>query len=442
MNKSFDDRLNEGNDNDSIENSANNIENVISNESDKSENCSLICPECHTEYSDNINQCSKCGYIFSKENYDDKEESDTKDIENNVLEEENSEEKSSEKEKKSAVKDKKNKYLNLKILLGIVSALFIILLVININAKELMKGCFDINTATPAGVANLRYYAPAGWSVHKENDQVVDGSLYNAYATYQVKDKKVATLYIKYYGEIDEKDILKTVKKDFTSHDSDYTSITVSGCTEAYKIHSYVNSNNELFTGRVLYLKNRLFVIYGVATKKNFDEKEFENIFNACDTLDFHPIELCANKSCMNKPIEGYKYCKDHTCLTPGCYAGAESDTRFCTEHEQCTYSYTEDVPDFDAISGIDEDSYESELLASLTDGEAGAYVYYFEDNKQNNEIFEAYEQLLFSKGFKKKGDLKNTATYINDTSRMAILLTECVEEDNRGDMILMIIYS
>lgn len=105
MNKSFDDRLNEGNDNDSIENSANNIENVISNESDKSENCGLICPECHTEYSDNINQCSKCGYIFSKENYDDKEESDTKDIENNVLEEENSEEKSSEK--KSAVKDKK-----------------------------------------------------------------------------------------------------------------------------------------------------------------------------------------------------------------------------------------------------------------------------------------------------------------------------------------------
>ena len=56
--------------------------------------------------------------------------------------------------------------------------------------------------------------------------------------------------------------------------------------------------------------------------------------------------------------------------------------------------------------------------------------------------MIEAYEQLLFSKGFKKEGDLKDTATYINDTSRMAVILTECVEEEARGDMILMIICS
>lgn len=438
MNKSFDDRLNEGNDNDSIENSTNNIENAISNESDKSENCSLICPECHTEYSDNINQCSKCGYIFSKENNDDKEESDTKDIEKNVFEEEISEEKSSEKEKILIVKDKKNKYLNLKILLGIVSALFIILLVININAKELMKGCFDINTATPAGVANLRYYAPAGWSVHKETDQVVDGSLYNAYATYQVKDKKVATLYIKYYGEIDEKDILKTVKKDFTSYDSDYTSITVSGCTEAYKIHSYVNSNNEIVTGRVLYLKNRLFVIYGIATKKYFDEKEFENIFNSCDTLNFEPINLCKSESCMEEAVKGYEYCKNHLCLTPGCTRERINDTKFCPKHSLSDYPGAERVPDFGAISGIESSDYESELLKNSF-GTDIAYAYYFDDSEQNLELVDAFEELILANGFKEKESSDSSTTYSNGEHEVYVLFGDCADKE-RGDKLLFVV--
>ncbi len=160
---------------------------------------------------------------------------------------------------------------------------------------------------------------------------------------------------------------------------------------------------------------------------------------DVCDRIYIKAYhDVCQyDSSCKNSVSGGDEYCSEHECLTPTCNKVKINNTRFCSYHSLLDYSDAEDIPDFGAISGIDNDKEAADgLKSAVSGGYMPIYVYYMD---KDNQFIPAYEELLLASGFKaeeRKGAMD--ATYINEDYSIISSFSECTKPE-KGEMIFLL---
>lgn len=397
---------------------------------------SLIkCPKCGEEVSDKALFCVHCGIELSSYMEQPNGEkicniaddsscfSESNCNANNENVSYNIEVAQKEKPEMENCKNKRKKNV-IKIIVIAVVLLCVVLLVFLMKPGK-MRGTFDKETAQEVEVEGLTCYIPNGWSEVDDCIYVIDNGDEKGY---------IGVIVLEGVGTSDARE---AVADNYGFEISDFLEMNVTGCDDAAYLESCDESNKVKSVMYVFTNDKATFVVDCMGAYGFYDKKEFDKIVTSFEYSTYKVVSTCQyDDSCNRDAVEGYLYCQEHLCLTPDCDKAVINDVRFCPEHALSEYEDAVGVPDFGAVSGIDNNDEEADgFKSAVSGGYMATYVYYMD---KDNEYIEAYEELLEASGFKASDrDGVMDGTYENEDYSIVSLYSKC-EKPEKGEMILL----